>query len=90
MIFCYYICVEYAEVSKILSESRHRLGLAQPCKNCGHFYLARVDALHVLLMNILYAGVAELADALDSGSSEAIRVGSSPVTCTRKSLNRLA
>ena len=30
-----------------------------------------------------YAGVAELADALVSGSSEAIHVGSSPVTCTR-------
>ena len=35
-----------------------------------------------------YAGVAELADALDSGSSEAIRVGSSPVTCTTKDLSR--
>ena len=33
-----------------------------------------------------YAGVAELADALVSGSSEAIHVGSSPVTCTRKRL----
>ena len=28
------------------------------------------------------AGVAELADALVSGSSEAIHVGSSPVACT--------
>ena len=35
-----------------------------------------------------YADVAELADALDSGSSEAIRVGSSPVTCTTKDLSR--
>ena len=30
-----------------------------------------------------YADVAELADALDSGSSEAIRVGSSPVIRTK-------
>ena len=35
------------------------------------------------LQNI-YAGMAELADALDSGSSGATRTGSSPATCTMK------
>ena len=33
---------------------------------------------------LYFAGVAELADALVSGSSEAIHVGSSPVTCTKQ------
>ena len=32
---------------------------------------------------LYFADVAELADALVSGSSEAIHVGSSPVACTR-------
>ena len=32
---------------------------------------------------MLYADVAELADALVSGSSEAIHVGSSPFICTK-------
>ena len=41
-----------------------------------------------LLLVTSYAGVAELADALDSGSSGAIRVGSSPVTCTTKHINK--
>ena len=32
------------------------------------------------------AGMAELADALDSGSSGATRTGSSPATCTKKTV----
>ncbi len=37
-------------------------------------------------MKTVYAGVAELADALDLGSSGYPRAGSSPVTCTKQSV----
>ena len=33
---------------------------------------------------VLHAGVAELVDALDLGSSELVRVGSSPIARTNK------
>ena len=39
--------------------------------------------MHFAFCIIIFADVAELADALVSGSSEAIHVGSSPVVRTR-------
>ena len=43
--------------------------------------------MHFAFCIIIYADVAELADALVSGSSEAIHVGSSPVVRTKNNLN---
>ena len=41
-----------------------------------------------MTQNKIYAGVAELADALDLGSSVHRRAGSSPVTRTIKLVNK--
>ena len=41
------------------------------------------SAFHVL-ERVLLAGVAELVDALDLGSSELVRVGSSPIARTTR------
>ena len=41
------------------------------------------------MQNKIYAGVAELADALDLGSSVHRRAGSSPVTRTKKKRSTL-
>ena len=45
------------------------------------------DILLQIYYNFIFAGMAELADALDSGSSVLINehAGSSPVACTKKS-----
>ena len=58
---------EYAERVKL--NSTHRLGLSPRVK--------------IEIKKLKNADVAELADALVSGSSEAIHVGSSPVVRTK-------
>ena len=74
---------EYAE--RVLLNSKHRLGGPSRVKIEDEKISMRIVNLFTLHYYLLlqFADVAELADALVSGSSEAIHVGSSPVVRTK-------
>ena len=54
------------------------------------FLLCKTSVRNYEFCDVAFADVAELADALVSGSSEAIHVGSSPVVRTNKKSTALA
>ena len=78
--FCVQTRFCVAAAPRVLSAMNSLAVFVKNLLTCGKIYaiinLAKAQ-------NLIFAGVAELADALVSGSSEAIHVGSSPVIRTK-------